>query len=125
MHIDTPTREMVLNADSKALASYGTHGLNVVPVSTIRVLDDTIQLMNYFMGKTLENIHSEPKVSLTCWSGLTGCQIKGSVVYHESGDVFDEADAWITENVANRTLKGVLIITPLEVHTVTPDTGGV
>ncbi len=112
--------EGILQADSKAFATNGKHGINVIPVSTIRVVDDKILLMNYFLGKTLENIEENPHVALTCWKGLTGYQIKGTALYAIDGDVFKEAKEWVEQNVSNRTLKGLLIITPEYVYDISP-----
>ncbi|MBP6911921.1 MAG: pyridoxamine 5'-phosphate oxidase family protein [Candidatus Pacebacteria bacterium] len=112
--------EEILQADNKALATYGKHGINVVPVSTVRVVDGTILLMNYFMNKTIENILENQHVALSCWKGMKGCQIKGTISYVSEGAIFEEAKDWIEKNVSNRTLKGLLVLTPQSVHTVTP-----
>lgn len=112
--------EMITGSDSKALATTGQYGVNVVPVSTIRVIGDKILLMNYFLKKTLGNIAENPRVALACWKGLVGCQIKGTVRYVDTGPEFEEAKDWVTENVANRTLKGLLEITPSEAYIVSP-----
>jgi predicted pyridoxine 5'-phosphate oxidase superfamily flavin-nucleotide-binding protein len=112
--------EMVTSSDSKALATMGSFGINVVPVSTIRVVNDNILLMNYFLKKTLGNIAENPNVALACWKGLVGCQIKGSVRYVDTGPEFEEAKDWVTKNVANRTLKGLLVLKPEETFVVSP-----
>ncbi|MBP9771763.1 MAG: pyridoxamine 5'-phosphate oxidase family protein [Candidatus Pacebacteria bacterium] len=110
----------LLEAKNKALATTGKHGLNVVPVSTVRVINNKILLMNYFLKKTLENILEQPRVAFVFWSGLEGYQIKGSVEYRDSGDVFEEAKKWVEDNVADRTLVGLLILTPEEMYNVSP-----
>lgn len=114
-HID-----LILNAEGKALATTGTHGLNVVPVSTVRIVDGNIWLMNYFFKKTLENIKEQPRVSFVSWKGLDGVQVKGIVTYEESGETFEIAKSWVARNVPNRTVKGLLILTPEEIHSVAP-----
>ncbi len=114
-HID-----LILNAEGKALATTGSYGLNVVPVSTIRVMDGNIWLMNYFFKKTLANIHQEPRASLVCWRGLDGVQIKGSTTYVEDGEWYADAHQWVKEHVPNRTLKGLLILKPEEIYSVAP-----
>lgn len=110
----------LLHAEGKALATTGKHGVNVVPVSTVRVENGKILLMNYFFKKTLENILSQQDVALAFWTGLEGYQIKGSTTYVDSGNVFEEARKWISDNVADRVLLGLLILTPEEVHNVSP-----
>lgn len=112
--------DALLCAEGKALATTGKYGINVVPVSTVRVEGGKILLMNYFFKKTLENILEQPRVALTFWSGLEGYQVKGSVAYVDSGSVFEEARNWILNNVADRTLLGLLVLTPEEVFNISP-----
>lgn len=112
--------DVLLNADSKAFATTGPNGLNVVPVSTIRVVDGKIWLMNYFFKKTVENILSEPHASLVGWKGFDGFQIKGNVSYETSGPQFEEAKAWVAERLPERTVKGLLILTPESIYNVSP-----
>ncbi len=112
--------DIVLHADSKALATTGPHGINVVPVSTVRIDGDNILLMNYFLKKTLDNIFEEPRLALVCWKGFDGYQIKGTVEYSESGDAFEEAYVWVEKNLKNRVLKGLIILKPESVYDVSP-----
>ena len=120
MRLSPQIIKMITDSDSKALATIGQFGINVVPVSTIRIVDGKILLMNYFLKKTLANIAENPHVALACWKGLVGCQIKGTVRYVDTGPEFEETKDWVTENVANRTLKGLLEITPNEIYDVSP-----
>jgi predicted pyridoxine 5'-phosphate oxidase superfamily flavin-nucleotide-binding protein len=120
MELNTHVLDLILNADGKAIATTGPHGLNVVPLSTVRVVEGRIWLMNYFLKKTLENIEENPRVAFVSWRGLDGVQVKGHIEYLDNGDTFEEARAWVTSNVPNRTLKGLLILTPEEVYSVAP-----
>lgn len=120
MELPSKVVQTILQADSKALATSGKHGINVVPVSTVRVVGNKILLMNYFLHKTLENLLEEPWAAFACWKGLEGYQIKGTIEYIADGEQFEEAKRWIVENVANRTLLGLLIMTPQEVHNISP-----
>lgn len=114
--IDQKLADFITTAESKALATFSTvHGLNVVPVSTITIRDGNIILMNYFMGKTLENLNSNNSVALACWKGLEGIQIKATVTYQEQGNLFNEMKLWIAEILPTRILKGILILAPTEV----------
>jgi len=105
-------------ADGKALATTIPGCLHVVPVSTVKVLDGKIILVNYFMGKTLENIQSNPEVSLAFWKGLEGYQVKGSVQYDTQGEIFDVIVQEVAQILPDRVVKGVLIITPEELYDV-------
>jgi len=114
--IEHKITDFIMNAEAKALATFSPeYGLNVVPVSTITVKDEKIILMNYFMGKTLHNIKDNPTVSLACWKGLEGIQIKANVEYQNGGTLFEEMKQWIAETLPSRVLKGILILTPTEI----------
>ena len=120
MELSPKITDALLHAEGKALATTGKHGINVVPVSTVRVVGGKILLMNYFFKKTLEHILEQPRVALTFWSGLEGYQVKGTVEYLAGGSEFEEAKQWITDNVADRTLLGLLVLTPEEMYNVSP-----
>lgn len=112
--------KFILSADSKALATYSNNSLNVVPVSSLRVKDGNIWLINYFMDKTLSNILANKNVSLVCWRKMTGYQIKGEADYFTEGKDFDEAVSWIKEMLPDRTVKGLIVIKPKEIFDISP-----
>ena len=124
MELSPAVIEALVHADGKALATHGPHGINVVPVSTIRVEDGKIWLINYFFRKTLENLLAEPHVALTCAKGLTGYQIKGVATYLEEGGDFERARSWIADILPDRVVKGLLLIAPEEVYDIAPGAGG-
>ena len=105
-------KKAILNATSKALATYGTTGVHVVPVSMVRVDQDQIWLFNFFMSQTVANIIEQPQVALACWNGLTGVQIKATVEYETEGKRFNDATAWVARENPDRTVRGVLILSP-------------
>jgi len=117
MNIPTEIEKFILGADSKALATIGTdlQSLNVVPVSTIKISGDKILLVNYFMGKTLENIQNNPHICFTCWKGLAGYKINAIAEHITDGKVFDGIKSWVAEILPDRTVRGVLILTPTEI----------
>ena len=116
MKLENTIIEMVLNAEAKALATCDSDELNVVPVSTVKIIDDKIILVNYFMGKTLKNIQNNSKVALACWSGLSGCQIKASAEHQTEGKLFDDIKSWVAEILPSRIVKGIIILNPDEVY---------
>lgn len=121
-NMEKHVEKFILSADSKALATISSDGLlNVIPVSSVRVFDGKIVLVNYFMQKTLENLNSNNKVAFVAWSKMIGYQIKGSVEYQDSGEIFEDVVSWIKETIPGRVVKGVLIINPNEVHDIAPD----
>lgn len=112
MKISASIQESVLNATSKALATNGQEGLNVVPVSVVHVTDNSIWLFDFFMDKTVKNISNHPQVALTCWGGLSGVQIKATASYITDGDDFVSAKNYILQEFPERVLKGLLILKP-------------
>lgn len=117
MKIATEVQTALLQAEGKALATYSeTNGINVVPVSSVRVVDDKVVLVNYFFGQTVKNIEENPEVALTFWSGLSGYRIKAVAEYKTEGEVFDMVTAWIKETIPSRVVKGVLILEPTAVY---------
>lgn len=116
---DEAVTQLILDpATHKALATSGPHGLNVVPVSAIRIVDEYIYLFDFFMNKTRENVQQQPEVSLTAWRGLDGYQIKAECSYEDSGPHFDHAKSWCTQQFPTRSLHAVLVLTPKEVCSV-------
>jgi predicted pyridoxine 5'-phosphate oxidase superfamily flavin-nucleotide-binding protein len=118
MNLTEEMVDMLINAEGKALATYVPGCLHVVPVSTVRMENNKIILVNYFMGKTLENIQENPDVSLTYWRDLDGFQVKAHVRYLTEGVLFDDVVSWVAEILPERTVRGVLELTPYEVYDV-------
>ncbi|MCA9353210.1 pyridoxamine 5'-phosphate oxidase family protein [Patescibacteria group bacterium] len=112
MKLSEQQRDTILNASSKALATYSDiHTLNVVPVSTVRIVDHHVVLCNYFMNKTRENIVRDYHIALTCWSNGQGLQIKGTAQYLASGDLFEHIQKEVIEMHPERTLCGIIVVT--------------
>ncbi|MEK7639042.1 MAG: pyridoxamine 5'-phosphate oxidase family protein [Patescibacteria group bacterium] len=108
------------SASAKALASNGKAGLNVVPVSMLKVNDDSLWLFDFFMDKTALNIKENPEVALTCWNTMIGAQMKGTVTYVESGDVLAAGVAFVKEQNPARVVKAVLVFTPTAIFDISP-----
>jgi hypothetical protein len=119
MNIDEHIEKFIVSAESKALATYGKN-INVVPVSSIKVVDGNIWLINYFMDKTLSNVLLNQSASLVCWKKMMGYQIKGIVSYKTEGQEFNGAVAWIKEILPERIVKGLLILEPQEIYDISP-----
>lgn len=119
--MDQKVKDFLLAAKSKALATLSAEGeLNVIPVSTLKIVGDDVVLVNYFMKKTLQNILAHPSVALSAWIDMEGYQIKGVVDYQTEGALVDEIRAWAGEHFPERTVSGVLVIKVHEVFSVTP-----
>jgi predicted pyridoxine 5'-phosphate oxidase superfamily flavin-nucleotide-binding protein len=113
--------EFILSAEAKALATYSNDNLNVVPVSSIKIMEGKIWLINYFMDTTLSNILENKSVALVCWRKMMGYQIKGVVSYVTSGQNFDEAVKWIKSILPDRVVKGLIVLTPNEIYDISPN----
>lgn len=113
-------KNIVLSADSKALATCGDEGINCVPVSTVDYIDGDIWLYDFFMERTRLNIESNPRCSLACWKAMKGIQIKGDAVYLSSGDLYDKALIIAQKKHPDRVLKGLIILKINSVYSVTP-----
>ena len=114
-NITDEIKSLLLCADAKALATFDNDDINVVPVSSIKVVENEIWLIDYFFNKTRSNIKNNPKVALTAWIGLRGCQIKASANYLTEGSLFEEAKKWISKEHPNRLVCGLVVLSPTEI----------
>lgn len=108
------------SAQTRALATNGPSGLNVVPVSMLKVNEEAIWLFDFFMNKTVSNVQAEPQVAFTAWTEMTGVQIKGDAKYITDGDSFHEAVAWVATQNPARVVKGLIVFTPKQIFDVSP-----
>jgi len=117
MKFSDEIKELLLSAPSKALATNDKTGtnINVVPVSSVKIVEDKIWLIDYFFSKTKSNLKNNPNVALVFWSGLKGYQIKGKIAYLTQGDDFETATKWIATIHPNRIVKGLLVLTSQEI----------
>ncbi len=95
---------------AKALATYGPHGINVVPVSVSQYHDGEVILFNFFMNKTAENLLAVPECSLVVWNGTQGTQMKGKVSYESTGELFESYRASMSLEFPDRTLQAIIRI---------------
>jgi len=98
---------------------------NAVPMATKKIIDDeTILLSNQYFNKTLANMKSNPKASVTFWEKTEGYQLKGTIIIETSGERYEETAKWIEElgNAAGITMrsKGAVIMKIDEIYGVTP-----
>ncbi len=116
----TLVADIIMQATAKALATYWSQGINVVPVSSIKIVDDTIRLVDYFMEKTSQNIQSYTDVSLVCRKDMMGYQIKASAEYLQVGDRYEQACKWILPIHPERKVKGLIVLHPSEIYDIAP-----
>jgi len=115
MNLTNKMLENLLNAEGKALATSTNNDINVVPVSSVKVVDGKIWLIDYFFDKTRANIKENPQVALTFWIGLEGYQVKAKVDYKTDGKDFETATKWIAKEHPNRLVVGLLVLHTTEV----------
>tara|TARA_B100001989_G_C24318897_1_gene354173 strand:+ start:21 stop:437 length:417 start_codon:yes stop_codon:yes gene_type:complete len=118
--LSTTIKSLLENASAKALATNGPEGINVVPVSMIRVNSDSIWLFDFFMNKTKNNLAADGQVALAAWTDMTGVQIKAEVTYLSAGAEFEEAAAWVETQNPERVTKGLLVLKPTAIYDVCP-----
>lgn len=108
-------------ADAKALATTGPHGINVVPVSVVEVVGNEIYLFDFFMRKTAENILVQPEVALVCWRGFEGVQIKAIASYETDGPAYEGEVLKMRGLFPDRVLRAVIRLRPTAVYDVAPE----
>ena len=101
---------------------------NVVPVGAKKIInDETILISDQFLNKTLSNMKSNPRVSVTYWEGREGYQLKGTITIETSGTRYEETAQWIEELGAKAGFplksKGVVILKIEEIYGVAPGPG--
>ncbi len=120
MTIDDSVKYIILNATSKAFATYGSAGINVVPVSSVQIINDTIWLIDYFMGKTSQHIQENPAVSLVCRKDMIWYQIKAQATYVQTGADYEKARDRAISLHPDRTVKGLIILQPDMIYDIAP-----
>jgi hypothetical protein len=117
MNLTTNMRTTLETAEGRALATTGPHGINVVPVSVITLTEaGEIYLYDFFMDKTVTNLTSDSTVALSAWSGLAGIQVKATAAYETAGERFAAEEVKMKAQFPDRTLRGVIILTPSAVY---------
>lgn len=112
--------DILKTSSARALASHGEDGVNVVPVSMLRVNDNTIWLFNFFMDKTANNLIANPTAALSVWSDMKGIQVKATCTYITEGEAFTEAVEWVKEKNPSRVVKGLIELTPVKIYDISP-----
>jgi uncharacterized pyridoxamine 5'-phosphate oxidase family protein len=121
MKLPQESISILLNAEAKALATVWNDDINVIPVSSVKVVENEIWLINYFFGKTLTNIKQNPNVAFTFWKGLKGYQVKAKTNYLTEGEKFKKAVDWISKIHPNRIVKGLLVLNTIAVFDISID----
>jgi len=122
-------KELFETVGAAALGTSTSDGTpNVVPVGAKKIIDDeTILISDQFLNKTLANMKSNPKVSVTYWEGREGYQLKGTVTIETTGKRYEETARWIEEMGAKAGFplksKGAVILKIEEIYGVAPGPG--
>lgn len=113
-------KEFLLQANSKALATYGSQGLNLISVSTIYIEDHSIILVDYFMEKTIKNIQENKEVSFAAWSKLYGYQLRCICDYILEGELFEKIKERVYPIHPERVVRGILVLKVNEIFDIAP-----
>jgi len=87
---------------------------NISVAAFIKIKNNKIIITNNYMGKTIENIKQNPKVSLAVWNQKwKGYKINGAAEYFGKGTWMNFIKK-IPEN-KNEPCKGAIIVTPTKI----------
>lgn len=117
-------RSFIEKAEHRALATEGEDGINVVPLSAAHIVDDCVVLCDFFMRKTAQNASRGAPAALALWKGFEGIQIKGVVAYEREGKRYEHFVAWAKEKYPDRTLAGIIVLSPQVAYDLTPGKSG-
>jgi hypothetical protein len=98
---------------------------NVVPVGSIKILDDeTLLISDQYFNKTLKNLQENPKVAISFWEGSEGYQVKGRAKIHTDGKIFEETSEWVRKRgeEIGKPLKskGAIVVKITGIYSVSP-----
>lgn len=115
-------KKLILSADAKALATYDKSSVNVVPLSSVKIINDTIRLIDYFMWKTSKNLQENKNVSLSCrkCKEMVWYQIKWKAEYITSWTLYKQAYDWVHPIFPERDINALIIIHPEEIYDIAP-----
>ncbi len=84
----TPKWKKIIQENPVAFATLDLKGNpNVIPVSSVKVIDRTTLLItDNYMHTTKQNLHEHPRVSLAVWDkDWHGCKLIGTAKYYSTG----------------------------------------
>ena len=98
---------------------------NAVPIGAKKIVDaETILISDQYFNKTLANMKTNPRVSVTYWEGREGYQLKGTVTIEASGKRYEDTVRWIDELGIKFGLplksKGAIIFKIEEIYDIAP-----
>jgi len=112
MKIPDEVREIFKNEKCHQLATASAEGVpNICNVGAKYLRDDdTIVIVDNYMKKTLDNLLSNPNVSVLIRREKVSYQIKGKCRYINKGPDYEEAKKWMKSVAEKYPAKGALII---------------
>lgn len=106
------------------MATASKDGLpNVVPMTFVKVYDDEhLLIVDNFMEKSKDNLIKNPYVAICVWSmeDKQAYQIKGKAAIHTSGQVFDEAVAWVKREMPVLQPKSAVLVEITNIYVCQP-----
>ena len=117
MQLNKEVADIFTNEPCHQLATVSAQGQpNISNIGAKYLLDDgRIVIVDNYMKKTMANLKENPEVAILVRQGKTSYQIKGTAEYLTSGELYEEARAWMKAKNQERPAKGAVIIT---VHSV-------
>lgn len=120
-------QDLMNNAYAAAVATSAPDGMpNVVCCSMKQAFDDeTVLIGNQYMNKTMDNLKAGSKMAVSVWDETHGYQVKGTVTYDDSSELYKAIAAQIHENLAamgyDIYCKGACFLHVEQVYSITPD----
>jgi len=89
---------------------------NAVPITFAKIISsDEILLVDNFMKKTIQNIKTNPRVSVSVWAKMdtgksAGYQFKGKAREERSGELFTSAVEWTKSTAPQLNPRGIIVV---------------
>jgi uncharacterized protein len=113
--------------DKTNLVPFGTASItgnpNINVVFWKKISDhETILLIDNYMKTAKQNLAENNQVCLSFWDPETeeGYKIKGTAVYHQTGEIYEEGKKFIQSVKPDRIPKGVVEIIIQEIYILSP-----
>ena len=110
--INDKMRELLKETDIWVMATADGNGMpNAVPIRFVKLMDDDrLLLVDNFMKKTVDNISTNPNVSISVWKDTTGYQFKGKAKIETSGPNFEAGTIMVKDKIPELTPKGIVLV---------------
>jgi hypothetical protein len=120
--INNEMKKLLEDTNIWVLATADTNGIpNAVPILFTKLMENNrLLLVDNFMKKTVDNIGSNPNVSISVWQDTIGYQFKGQATIETSGPNFEIGKKVLQSKEPKLTPKGIVLVTVDSIYTTSP-----